>query len=146
MSMKALFASALFLFLLLAGCIKLQKESDCHAMQDDTSRSRCFYDAAIGYAITDREADAVRACKSITDTGWLLGSSEMDNCLMEVAEIRKNPDICNHIEVTQSGEFSSAITRDLCRSTATQRGQPACTTIFVLSTLFAIAAFAWKKS
>jgi len=143
--MKALLVvSAIFLLLLLLpGCIYLTNEEDCRATSD-SDKNDCYFDLAVRYAIVEQDsARAVGACNQI---GWSTFGNDKDQCIGRVAAIMEDPSICNNIQPSLlEGDTNSFVLRRLCISEATPRGQAACSSIFIIAPLFAIALFSWFR-
>jgi len=134
---RLLFFAALSL--LFAGCITIPQGSDCGGKPDQGQRESCYADAAFAAAIIHNDTGtAISMCGQIEASASPFGS-DRDLCFMRIAEVLKNPAICENIE-------SSGVTKSLCISKATPvRTTSVCATAAVLPAIAALALFAYYR-
>ena len=129
----------LVIFFFMAGCMEMRSKEDCTGADATNS---CYADAAFGYAVRGDRGEAVSMCNRMEETGALVGSSDRDLCLMRVAEVLKDPSVCDGISFDASGELSSPITKNLCKRKAEPAAKP-CGMAFVLAGSAVLLVFAY---
>ena len=145
-------------FILLYGCVHITTDAECLSYSGE-QRDRCYHEAALGHALKGDVTQAVNSCNLIrteevvdvegTESvqtitkGLLFGQGQHDACIMDVAEMTRNPDVCRNIEPEQdplAGEVDPM--ESLCRDNAAQPGEYKCfSTMFMLFALGAAFAF-----
>lgn len=123
------------LFILFYGCITLPGGTNCSGKQGQDERDKCYSDAAVAAALVKNDrAAALAFCDNVERSSSPFGS-ERDLCYMRVAEVFRDPSICENID-------SLELTKSLCKSKAEPARSPRlCAPLFALPALFALALF-----
>lgn len=128
-----LFFALIFALILFSGCLKIKTPANCsdikHESLFDKARlgevAMCYHEVAVGQALLKKDKDAaLGACENIS-TGNIVSKAERDNCYIDIAELLKDPTICEEIEpnILEQEPLKKIMQsrRDLCKQKATKK-------------------------